>query len=384
MKARLGLGLLLAVQLAGCVFPSSELAFELSSDTLRPGQTVEVRYVLPSPGHVSFALEDTQGRRYVVRDGDLQSQGPHTLPVSAAVDRPDLGPLERRVLPPGQYRYAFRAELTLGRVLERSGSLRVEGGGSVPVALDDVSAMPAMITPNDDGVDDEATLSFRVDRDASVSAYVEGPKGRLMLVNGQRLAPGLHTLSFRGRDQLERPLPDGLYRFVVTAEDSDGNRTSKTVQFRVEESGRALAAIESVTFSPTELRVGEVLRVQATVVNVGRVPLRTQGPDPGYIYSADDTFASVEGHKYAEKAGLWRLGVDWEANSRGAPLRFPFRWGFGHDLQPGERVTLTGYVRFDRPVDTAYPYLYFFASVVQDGSSYPVHRVGRTAVALFP
>jgi hypothetical protein len=384
MKSEFMLLLPALLLFASCAPIDAGFSLQLSSDTLMAGRPVEVRYVLPSQGRVSFVLWDSGGRQYFVRRGELRSAGSHVFQLSTSVERPDLGPLERRALPSGDYTYDFRAELEDGSVLERSGPLRVVVRGDPPVYIDDVAVEPQLVTPNDDDVDDEAVLRFRLSRESSVRVYVEGPRGRVALADCPRLPAGLQSFKFRGRDPLDIPVVDGDYRFQVIAEDDDGNRTARSVAFRIAGSARAQATIEAVTFLPRELRIGQTLQVAVTVVNTGSVTLRTQGPDPGYMYTLDDTYASVEGHRYPERAGVWRVGVDWEANAAGAPRRYPFRWGFGRDLQPGERVTVTGYIRIDHILDNSYPYLYFFAGLIQEGTGYPVMRVGRTAVKLEP
>lgn len=384
MRTRAFFAILLGSLFVHCAPYNVVFAVDFSSDILTPGHPAEVRYALPTQGRVTLVISDPEGRRYVVRDGDLQSAGPHVLTLNAAVDRPDLGDMERRVLAPGNYEYTFRAELTNGSVLERSGELRVVGGAYPPVSIDGATVVPTVITPNDDGQNDEATISFRLSREAEVDVYVQGPQLKLALASRARMPAGDRHLRFDGRDPLDRPVPDGEYSVVVVAEDAEGNRTAERLPLRITDSAKAQAYIEAVTFTPRQLRVGEMLEVTVVVVNSGRVPLRTQGPEPGYVYSIDDTFASIERHRYVEKPGIWRVGVDWESNVGAGPRRYPFRWGFGQELKPGERVSVKGYIRMDHHVDTAYPYLYFFAGLTQEGRGYPVDKVGRTVVKLVP
>ena len=40
------------------------------------------------------------------------------------------------------------------------------------------------------------------------------------------------------------------------------------------------------------------------VKNTGDVPLRTQGPDPGYTYSTNDSYSSIEGGALTDKASV--------------------------------------------------------------------------------
>ena len=61
-----------------------------------------------------------------------------------------------------------------------------------------------------------------------------------------------------------------------------------------------------------------------TVKNIGTVPIRTKGPEPGFVYSTSQNYSTVE---QFEEPGVWRLGVDSEGNSIGR--QYPYRWQLG-------------------------------------------------------
>ncbi len=134
-----------------------------------------------------------------------------------------------------------------------------------------------------------------------------------------------------------------------------------------------MAEIVDVRFTPSSLMLGLPVRVRITVRNAGPVTLRTQGPEPGFTYTTNETFSSVQGGAFAERAGLWRVGVDWDANSGGGPRRYPFRWGFGHDLAPGEETTVEGFIQILEHQSE----MSFFAGLIQEGIGFPVDQVGR-------
>lgn len=104
----------------------------------------------------------------------------------------------------------------------------------------------------------------------------------------------------------------------------------------------AQVAIEEVRVSPDHLAAGSLLRVDVDVRNRGNIVLETQGPEPGFIYSEGESYLArnllAEDHRV-------RIGLDIEAGAPddGLPLRY--RWGLGRPLQPGERRTVTGFVR---------------------------------------
>ena len=113
---------------------------------------------------------------------------------------------------------------------------------------------------------------------------------------------------------------------------------------RVQAAANRIAVLR-VEFAPRQVMVGDVVHVAITVRNFGTTVLRTQGPPSGYVYDSYDSFAAIAGHQYADKAGLWRVGVDWAGSPTASGSKYPYRWGFGHDLQPGEELTLQGGVR---------------------------------------
>jgi len=103
--------------------------------------------------------------------------------------------------------------------------------------------------------------------------------------------------------------------------------------------GLAQGELVSVTYSPTELYAGTLLRIEFTVRNSGEVDLLTQGPPPGFTYDEGQSFDSVG---FPKIEGCFRVGLDYEGNS-GIPN--PFRWGLPDRLPPGGETTVIGFLR---------------------------------------
>jgi hypothetical protein len=96
------------------------------------------------------------------------------------------------------------------------------------------------------------------------------------------------------------------------------------------------------------------------VQNIGPVPVRTKGPEPGTLFTTSENFNAK---KEYEEPGVWRVGLDYQGNSVGRP--YPFRWQVGSTkelkrvvvdgkeyfyLMPGQRVPVSGTVRItDKP-----------------------------------
>ncbi len=138
------------------------------------------------------------------------------------------------------------------------------------------------------------------------------------------------------------------------------------------EGGRA--QITSVSISPTNLKAGDSLEVQITVKNISDKPLKSQGPEPGFVYVQGQTFHS---QGFPSQDGAFRVGLNLEGNN---PINFPYRWGLGADLAPGASTTVKGYVKlaFDlKPTS-------FWAGLIEEPSSIQQDNAGTTLVTVLP
>ena len=70
--------------------------------------------------------------------------------------------------------------------------------------------------------------------------------------------------------------------------------------------------------------------------------------------------------------------MDWDRRTRAGPLRYPFRWGFGHTLAPGETVTIEGHITL---LKKRAPML-FFAGVLQEGVRIVLDRLAPATIAV--
>ncbi len=102
-------------------------------------------------------------------------------------------------------------------------------------------------------------------------------------------------------------------------------------------------ALKSLTFSPTTLRAGELLKVEAVITNTGSRPLESQDPDPGFIYEEGQTWDSLNFEKVSDR---FRLAIDFAGNGG---VSHPYRWGLGKTVAPGETVTVTGFIKMKQP-----------------------------------
>lgn len=109
-------------------------------------------------------------------------------------------------------------------------------------------------------------------------------------------------------------------------------------------------------WSPIVVPLDHTLTFTCTVENIGPVPIRTKGPQPGTTYNTHQNYNTLG---FFEEPGILRLGADSEGNTEGR--KYPYRWQLGRDdelktidgqkyLMPGQRVTLVGHIQItDKP-----------------------------------
>jgi hypothetical protein len=361
----------------------------LSGDTLHAGQRgsfLELRYTLEHPARVTIAVQPAAGGTAIpLRAAAERPAGNYYLRVDGAVPVVDaqLGPEPvqvQQVLPDGGYTLVLQATPTDGTAPQTwQHAFTLSGAPTAPPVLANVQANPATISPNSDAIDDVAAITFRLAQTSTTAITVSGPDNqRVPLQAPTPMAAGEHLVAFNGNDLFGKVLPDGPYTVTVSTADPAGNTVEARVPITISGGGQPSLALLSADFTPHAIILGNTITVHMTVQNTGKVPLRTQGPDPGYTYTTNDVYSSVEGGQYTDKAGLWRVAVDWDANAGGGPLRYPFRWGFGHTLAPGETVTIDGHITILKQEST----MLFFAGVLQEGVRIWLDRLAPATIAV--
>ncbi|MBI4504987.1 MAG: hypothetical protein HY691_05585, partial [Chloroflexi bacterium] len=368
------LALLVALSLVACA-PAPLLSVPPASVAVSPDgagrREALVRYQIGAAALLSAYLEDGAGRRFVLRQDARRPPGAYALPLDGTVAVAD-GSVRRRALPDGSYTLVLAARDGQGNTVERRVAVRLAGADTRPPALRSVAAQPTAISPYDPRYADEAMLSYGLDKPAEVRVALLWPDSRrTLLAPPAWREPGEHVERWSGLVG-GAYLPDGTYRFEVEARDRAGNVVAEQGEIAVAGTLPPDARVVGVRFSPQRLLAGEPLRVEVAVRNVGPVPLRTYGPPPGFTYASGETFAGAAGGQFASRRNYWRVGVDWTAGPAMENAHYPYRWGLGRDLQPGEETTVVGYVRLREPYRT----LRVYAALIREGASYHVERTG--------
>jgi hypothetical protein len=368
----------------------------LSQAVLRPrgnGEFVTLSYSINQRARVWIELSNAAGTRFrPLRDGETRtpSTTPYTLKFDGTVptDDPEL---IRQVLPQGEYTLTVRAVADNGETVEQQTTLQIEVPMVTPPLFDNLLVFPEVISPNADGIDDVAEITYSLPVTASVNMTITGPDGTIYpFVTNDQEEPQLQRQVWNGRTIDSNILSDGVYTYTIQAADRYGNIAQRRGQITIRDSGQPEATILESRIVPQAIMLGELITVTLRVRNTGTVPIRTYGPPSGYTYSTKEVFSSVEQGQYdAKSGGFWRVGMDWDANSGGGPKRYPFRWAisprppeqwkipFQEDvLLPGEEAVVIGRIRVEQQETK----MGFYVGLIQDGVGFRQDRLGRTII----
>ena len=143
--------------------------------------------------------------------------------------------------------------------------------------------------------------------------------------------------------------------------------------------------LPEVSYSPSEVAVGELLTVTFTIRNNKTITMTTQDPeagilpdgdyDPrdGYVYHEEECFLGREDTTYpAYPKELERYRLMLGSTNRTIPCSgntngYPWRWGLNGALLPGETRPVTGYIVFSRPGTVT-----LHVGVIQEYVEYPI------------
>jgi hypothetical protein len=388
---RLGATLAL-VLLAGCATTQPFVQLTAERDAVAAdgrGAPAPLSYSLARPAAIDLYAVGTGGERFYLRRSESRPAGQDYQYLFDGTYPLPESPGERRVLPDGSYTLVLEAQAASGQRQAIETQVAVRNADTSPPSVTDLAVYPPAISPNFDGQDDAAAITYRLGERARVSVFAADAQGRRVYVGPQvPREPGEYREQWDGLDNKQAPLPDGEYQFTITASDAAGNVSVARTPIRLGSGGRPEARLISVSFFPRQLASGGTLTVQMRVRNTGATVLRTQGPEPGFLYSSYDTYASVLDRQFVDRAGVWRVGVDWAGSPSGAVSKYPYRWGFGRDLAPGEETTVEGRIQLehgplqDRQVGPPNNRVYFYAGLIQENMAFFDDQVGGTWIEL--
>jgi hypothetical protein len=254
-------------------------------------------YTIGQPARVTIVLRGADGHEYTFRDHRPRQPGQFEALFGGVIDG--------RMLPDGGYDVVVRAEPPVGTgpAVEATARLTLRDGDQRPPALSGFTLDRSTFTPNQDGIGDAVHISFTVDEAlAGFRMWLETADGRYVtdIVQERRTAddptrPGAHDFRFDAGVDADAPPPaDGEYRVVAEARDRTGNITRQSLPLTIRDSGKPSVTLKGdVTWSQKVLPIGATLYFTATVQNAGDTPLRTRGPEPGFVYDNDTSYNQV-------------------------------------------------------------------------------------------
>lgn len=351
-----------------------------------------ISYAVGRNASVDIYLLAADGARYDLRRAQIRpaSREPYVLRFDGTAPTADPQIL-RRMLPPGDYQVVVAAQSTDGQRAEQRLPLSIGGSAIALPVIENLLVSPETISPNADAIDDIAEFTYRLPVTATVDINVIAPGGEVVpIVTREEEGPFEQHHVWNGKRPNGSLLPAGVYTYTVRAADRYGNVVQNQGQLSLENVGQPEARIVSAYIAPQRVMLGSVITVTVRVRNTGDVPIRTYGPPSGFEYSTDQVFSSVEDGRYtAQAGGFWRIGVDWDANSGGGALRYPFRWalserppeqwsnpGVEDFLMPGEEVEIVGRIQILRRESR----MGFYVGLIQDGVGFFQDRTARTII----
>jgi len=371
---------------------------EIGLSTITPNADGEtdatlIRYHIRREATVSIFFEDGAGDRYTFRKDQIRTRGRYEVLFSGIVEgfvregESIQGEVLERLLPDGEYTWVIEAvDRASGRTDQASGTLNVEGGDPALPDLWEFTISPEVFTPNQDGLNDRTWINVYVSKPATLLVYLLSEEGEQIFVPEVQEADapgeaGRHSFEYDGGVDLGRdPPPNGTYTVRVEASDDEGQRVSRGGHLTIADGGIPFAEIvaqpvgDTVRFSSETVVVGDVLTFELTVWNYGEAPIRTTGPEPGYVYDQSDVYSSSG---FYDESGAWRVGIHCDT----CLTDYPWRWAVGaqqdltpiesngqthYYLMPGQRAVITGGVRLTNIVESRNPQQFWAGLIHED------------------
>lgn len=333
----------------------------------RPGasnRAAKITYSLSRPARVNVYLADAQGIRHLLRENQARAAGDYEILFGGSVNN--------QTLPDGTYQVVVEAKDDSGVGAVMPATLKIVDADTTLPQMQNFTVFPQEFTPNQDGLDDRVTIRYYLTKPAQVTVYltdgktkypIDEKKETTLLTEDKLSEVGAHEYDYdAGIDRGAPPPPDGTYTVVAEAVDTNGNVVREERPLTIKDGGTPRASIigSAGDFNPRVIPLGATLYFTVTVKNVGTVPIRTKGPEPGFVYTTSQNYSTVE---QFEEPGIWRVGIDSEGNSIGR--QYPYRWQLGmskeltsieregktiYYLMPGQVVTVSGGIKItDKP-----------------------------------
>ena len=293
----------MAIALAGCGTAPTLFDVQLGPNAITPDQdgiedVTRLNYSVGRPAFVSIVLigPDDSEDEHVLRDTKRREPG-------VSYEALFGGVIDGRMLPDGEYVVSIEAipidSSAASETMAESHTLLISDADATAPTLEGFTVHPPEFSPNQDGINDRVSISYRLEEAASIRIWIENAEGDYIsdilaeLESADRPGdPGPHVIDYDAGVDADAPPPDdGEYFIVAEAQDAAGNVSEHRAPLLIQNGGLPnVALVGDVEWSRTLIALGETVHFTATVRNTGDTPVRTRGPAPGTIYSSDTTY----------------------------------------------------------------------------------------------
>ncbi len=352
--------------LVGCGTQPLLSGVRLEPDVISPNadgkdDVTHIYYTLSRNADLSIYFVNQEGQRFYFRDSRRRSAGRYDVFWGGVIEGETTMQSETtrqtilgRVLPDGVYTWVIEAKDDAGRVERHEGRITIVDADTTVPELRNFSVSPPVFSPNQDGLDDRAGVTYSLSKNVeSIAVYLidpARPRERFPLEERERnlkaYEAGFHYYDYDGGvDRGAEPPADGTYIVVGEARDRVGNHVMVTTTLTIVEGGVPRADIvkaeidwQDAQGSELWLPLGATIYFTTSVENYGRVPIRTAGPWPGTAYRSTENFATLAAatgnDSWYEQAGVWRFGIRFDVSA----TDFPYRWAVGRQEDLERRV----------------------------------------------
>src|SRR5207253_4366965 len=132
---------------------------------------LDIHYHLNAPATISSRIVAPEGTQWIIHaDAPRPTPGDYVLQFDGTVSGPRAN--ERRALPDGQYDVLLDVQAD-GRRQAAHVAVAVRDADATPPDITEMPVLPDRISPNFDARDDVTHLTYRLAKDARVSAYLD-------------------------------------------------------------------------------------------------------------------------------------------------------------------------------------------------------------------
>lgn len=165
-----------------------------------------------------------------------------------------------------------------GTLLTRpSGAAEQPVGDALVLSYAGVYAAPpaaAVLSPNGDGVADTQTFTYKLVAPSHVVAVLSGPGGASVQLAADDEQPGVHTLTWDGRNADGSPAAEGAWTFAVTATDA-ARTTTASRPFSLDDTLGSLAVARAGAGVTATFQLARAASVVVTVERRNGIPVAT-------------------------------------------------------------------------------------------------------------